>query len=199
MTVATNLEECDILFCDTALTAGDGRGGEAAVRPLFCSVCGKAWVPQSAADGKPADGIRGWATRLLKAFEAGGERCPFCNGTYGFPYESPQVEGLVHEKRAEWFLDHPVRPEVPVAHSFVFRSGFEAHTLGEFLTYAPANWDVASWHFAEGHMEQWLRAVGHKEIAAIFRESRQLLGAQQAAFERCLSLLKEYGALEEDF
>lgn len=199
MTVASNLEECDILFCDTALTARDGRGGEAAVRPLFCSECGRAWVPEAASDGKPIVGIRSWAAKLFKAFEAGGERCPFCNGGCGFPYQSPQVEELVHEKRADWFLEHPVRPEAPLAHSFIFRSGYEAHTLGEFLTYASDNWEVASWHFAEGHMEQWLRAVGHKEIAAIFRESRQLLGDQQAGFERCINQLKEYGALEEDF
>jgi hypothetical protein len=199
MTAAANLDECDILFCDTALKAPDGHGGEAVVHPLFCSVCGKAWVPTAESDAKPAEGIIGWATKLLKAFETAGEKCPFCFGSYGFRYESPQVEDLVYEKRSEWFREHPVYLDAPTAHSFVFRNGYEAHTLGEFLAYAPENWDVACWHFTEGHMEEWLRAVGHKEVAAIFRESRRLLGDQPRAFERCVAMLKEYGALDEEF
>jgi hypothetical protein len=199
MTVAASLEECDILFCDTALKTPDGRGGEVVVQPLFCSVCGKAWVPTSPGDGKPADGVRGWAAKLFKAFEPGGEKCPFCFGSYGFRYESPQVEELVHEKRAEWFLHHPVYLDAPTEHSFIFRTGYEAHNLGQFLAYILEHWDDAAWHFVEGHMEQWLRAVGHKEIAAIFRESRRLLDDPKAAFARCVTLLKEYGALEPDF
>jgi len=198
MTVTATLEECDILFCDTAIKAPDGRGGEATIQPLFCTVCGRAWVPNPAEE-KPPEGIWGWTTRLLKQFEAKGEKCPFCLGSHGFRFKSPRVEGHVHKKRTEWFQLHPVQLDVPTTHSFIFRSGHEAHTVGEFLTYAVENWDVAQGHFAEGHMEQWLRAVGHKEIAAIFRENRQLLGDEQAAFERCISLLKEYGALEPDF
>jgi hypothetical protein len=199
MTVAPHLDECDILFCDTALKAPDGSGGEAAVQPLICSGCGKAWVPASESEAKPPEGVWGWATKLLKAFEAGGEKCPYCFGSSGFRYESPQVEDLVYEKRAAWFLEHPVYLDAPTSHSFVFRGGYEAHTLGQFLEYVPEHWDEASWHFAEGHMEQWLRAVGHKEVAAIFRESRGLRGDQPAAFDRCVTLLKEYGALAEDF
>jgi hypothetical protein len=199
MTVAANLDECDILFCDTAFPAPDGHGGELVVPPLICSGCGKAWVPAARSDAKPAEGIWGWTAKLFKAFEAGGEKCPFCFDSYGFPYESPQVEDLLYEKRAEWFQEHPVYLDAPTAHSFIFRSGQEAHTLGAFLAYIPGHWEEASWHFTEGHMEQWLRAIGHKEIAAIFRESRRLLGNQPAAFERCVTLLKEYGALGEDF
>jgi hypothetical protein len=199
MTSASNLEECDILFCDTAIKAPDGQGGEAVVEPLFCSVCGKAWVPAAVEEAKPAAGIRGWAARLFKAFEPRGEKCPYCFGSYGFRYESPQVEGLVHEKRAAWFLEHPVYLDAPTLHSFIFRSGRETHTLGEFLTYASENWDEASWHYAEGHMEQWLRAVGHKEIATIFRESRRLHGDREAAFMRSLKQLKQYGALPPHF
>jgi hypothetical protein len=198
MSTAASLEECDILFCDTAFKAPDGQGGEIAVQPLICTGCGKAWVPTTA-EAKQADGIWGWAAKLFKGFEPSGEKCPFCFSSYGFPYKAPQVEDLIYEKRADWFQEHPVYLDAPTAHSFIFRSGHEAHTLGEFLAYIPEHWDEASWHFTEGHMEQWLRAVGHKEIAAIFRESRHLLGGQLAAFERCVTRLKEYGALAEDY
>jgi hypothetical protein len=195
MGVPSALEECDILFCDTEFQAPDGHGGATKIQPLFCTSCGKAWVP-TATNGKSAEGFWSWAQKFFKASDVGGAKCPFCNANSGFRFDSPQAGQLVDQRRTEWFEEHPVDADAPTEHSFIFRSGYEAHTLAEFLAYTAEHWDEASWHFAEGHMDDWLRAIGHKEIAAIFRESRRLLGDQQAAFERCRTLLGQYGVLE---
>ena len=208
MGLTSSLEDCEILFHDGTFRERDLLGQVSDdVPPLLCKECGRVWVM-----GRDSLGLfdrvtswlfpRSWAMyQFAKVFsKIGVEReigvtCPFCKAEKGFTYDSPRVAGFLRHKRKAWFSANPVRWDEEARYSFSFRSGYVAHTLGEFLAFVGGNWDVASWHFAEGHMEDWLRAIGRKDLAAMMGSSKRSKGNGRESYDHWLSRLKKYGAV----